>query len=808
MSPQIEEFKSAMRAAGINPPDIIVSGKLLRFSTNGRPGDMAGWCRLFPDGQGGVFGDFRSGVSGTWQADKEKPMRAAEYKAFLAQIEFAKRKAEADEKHRQEVTENRSNTIWESFSLAPDSNGYLKRKRLKANALKQYHGPLEIAGMRCDGALIVPIMEPDGKLGSLQFISQDGTKRYLPGYRPKAGCFPIGQPSDTVIVAEGVATGLALFEATALYVVCALDSGHLLPVAKAIRTKYPNAKLIVAADNDIHPDNGKNVGVEAAIATALAVDGLITIPEMSGIKCDFADLWLKHGAEAIWNHIESAKKPLSATKQPPKSCHISAGDHLDWPEPMPLRRELPAAEHFPNDALGSLMSGAALRMREIIQAPDAIIGQSLLAAITLAVQAHADIDVDGRLIPLTDFFATIGESGERKSACDKSALAPHHKRQKFLREQWSGETSYFEADLSAWKKAREEALSNKHKTREDKRIALLAVGDSPTPPIEPLLMTPEPTIEGLVKLLTVGWPSIGLFSDEGAQFLGGHSMSSDNMARSAGALSIMWDGAPIPRTRAGDGNIVLYGRRVALHLMLQPVVAPLLFGNSMLSGQGLTARMLTSWPPSKIGEHRYVEADLSKTLEMQRYFTQITNILEIPLPLRKGTSNELKPRQLSLSPEAKQLYIGFHNHMSNMSKPDNELHVIRAFTAKAAEHSMRLAGLLALADDLQTGDIGKPFIQAGIELTQFYITEMLRLHEMARDKPDLLLAEKVLAWARGRNYQFSLESLYQHGPRAVRNKADASRVLRVLHDHGLARPLPSGTKVDGKPRRNSWEVRP
>jgi putative DNA primase/helicase len=89
----IEEFKGAMRANGLNPPEIIEPGKLHRFATNGKRHDDAGWCKLFADGVGGVFGDFRSGLSETWQAQREKSFTPAEREAFRQRCEAERRHA-------------------------------------------------------------------------------------------------------------------------------------------------------------------------------------------------------------------------------------------------------------------------------------------------------------------------------------------------------------------------------------------------------------------------------------------------------------------------------------------------------------------------------------------------------------------------------------------------------------------------------------------------------------------------------------------------------------------------------------------
>lgn len=92
--------------------------------------------------------------------------------------------------------------------------------------------------------------------------------------------------------------------------------------------------------------------------------------------------------------------------------------------PDPLRREPPPAEPYPLEALGPILGPAVRSLHRIIQAPDALIAQSLLAAAALCVQPHANAIIDGRVLPLSLFCLTVGASGERKSAVDTLALKP------------------------------------------------------------------------------------------------------------------------------------------------------------------------------------------------------------------------------------------------------------------------------------------------------------------------------------------------------------------------------------------------
>lgn len=59
----VESFKTAIQAHGLQPPDAIQPGKFHRFpGIDKKSGDDAGWCKLFDDGRGGVFGDFSAGL--------------------------------------------------------------------------------------------------------------------------------------------------------------------------------------------------------------------------------------------------------------------------------------------------------------------------------------------------------------------------------------------------------------------------------------------------------------------------------------------------------------------------------------------------------------------------------------------------------------------------------------------------------------------------------------------------------------------------------------------------------------------------
>ena len=110
----------------------------------------------------------------------------------------------------------------------------------------------------------------------------------------------------------------------------------------------------------------------------------------------------------------SSKAPR--TKEPSRHARSCAS----------CRRPIP----FPVDALGTVLAPAARAIHDRVRAPLAICGQSVLAAATLAVQGHANIELPmGHAKPLSGYFVSVAATGERKSAVDQEALWPVRKRE-------------------------------------------------------------------------------------------------------------------------------------------------------------------------------------------------------------------------------------------------------------------------------------------------------------------------------------------------------------------------------------------
>lgn len=269
------DFRKAILDAGFTPPDHIVSGKFNRFpGIDKKPSNRAGYCILFDDCKAGVFGDFSNGFKQTWFDDDNRNLTLQERLKLREQIRVVEGHRRADLEIMRKDAANDANRLWESASKSID-HPYVFRKEIVPYGTRQK-----------GNALLVPLYYQNS-LWNLERIYPNGDKRPMKGGRV-IGCYmPIGTISDHVYICEGYSTGCSLHQHTGTPVVVARNCGNLKPVALAIRKKYPNIRITLAADNDINTEG--NPGLTKARAAASAVDGDVIWPDFTDEDFDGSD---------------------------------------------------------------------------------------------------------------------------------------------------------------------------------------------------------------------------------------------------------------------------------------------------------------------------------------------------------------------------------------------------------------------------------------------------------------------------------------------------------------------------------------
>ena len=785
MSNPEQEFQAAIAAAGLTPPDSInADGKIHRFSTNGKPRDDSGWYMLHLDGiAAGAFGCWREGLQSTWCAKSDTSMTPTERDAHRRRIDAMKLQRDADAAERHAAAATEAARRWQEDKPCTQHD-YLTTKAVQAH------------GLRIDaaGALIVPMRDAAGTLHSLQSITPAGEKRFMPGGRVK-GCYhSIGRPDGAVIVCEGYATGASIHECTGKAVAVAFNAGNLDPVAVALRAKYPAVKIIIAADDD-HQTDG-NPGVTNATAAAMAVGGLLAVPVFPADRpdkaTDFNDLHQLAGADAVRACIDAARK-----------CEVAGLDSA-WPELQPLIARVDP-EEYPIDALPDSVRCAVQEVAGFVKAPIPLIATSALAALSLAIQAHTDVERAVKLSgPCSLSLMAIACSGERKTTCDSfftSAIADYEARQQ---EAAKPLVLAYKSEREAWE-AQRNGLKEKIKAlAKDGKPSTLQVqdlrkldADEPKAPRIPRLKYSDTTPEELAFNLATRWPSGGVVSSEAGTVFGGHGMGKDSAMRNMAMLNQLWDGATLPVDRRTSESFTVRGARLTMSLQVQEPTLRAFFDSTkgLARGTGFLARFLVSWPASTMGTRNFTEAPANWPA-LAAFNSRLTAILERPVPI--DDDGALCPSMLTLTPEAKTAWVKFHDTIEAELSPSGELQEVQDVASKTADNAVRLAALFHTFTG-SIGPIGIDEMESGARIAAWHLTEARRfLGELAMPAElanPMRLESWMLEYCRRENTdRVPTREVQRFGPGGLRDKIAFKDAVAELAELGRARLVQDGKK--------------
>ena len=467
--------------------------------------------------------------------------------------------------------------------------------------------------------------------------------------------------------------------------------------------------------------------------------------------------------------------------------------------PKPLIPTMGLSEKLDYRNLGPLAK-AVEAIAAVTQAPEAIAMQSVLAATTVSVQHLVNVETLFGSSPTSLFFLTVGESGERKSSCDGLALAGLKKYEKEKRRAANGanaeKTSYWsDCDLI------EDPQSNGHRRppRSNDLNQKILFGDV--------------TIEGLLRALDTNQPSVGLFTDEGGQFFGGHSMKSQNSLGSAARLSKLWDAGEVDLIRATADPIELYGRRLASHLMVQPKIARDVFSDVTLKDQGFMSRCLPAWPESTIGS-RYLNQnpkeadDDARHQAIDDFQERCIALLHADRSTNLQDQRELEPRVLPLAKEAHSSLLTFYNRVEAAMGDDGAFSGIRGFASKAPQQAARIAAVMTTFEDQHATEVPELMMRNAIGMMKWYLNEARRITTAHIVSDEVRLAEGLRLWL---TQHWPLEfitkrAIARRGPSKLRDAGRLDVAIEILKRAGWLTQTSCKVMVDGQVTRNAMRI--
>ena len=485
-----------------------------------------------------------------------------------------------------------------------------------------------------------------------------------------------------------------------------------------------------------------------------------------------------------------------------KSAALNAGS------PQPLIRTVSKAAPYPIDALGPLKE-AVIAIQGQTLAPVAIAAQSALSVASLAVQGFADVETLGGTRPISLYCLTIASSGERKSSCDAPLMEAVAEYEQVKAQEHRELTLFWKTQHALWK-LDHDAIMNSAKKKNGRTAAeadLNALGEEPAAPPSPDRIVTNPTYQGLTRQSKEGEPSLGIFSDEGGQFLGGYSMTGENRQHTLAALNDAWQGKPIKRTLQGEGSYTLFGKRLAIHLMVQPGVAITFMADPASVDTGFLPRFLICKPTSTIGTRMHANMQFDY-LAISSFKQRLSARLNTPLPMDEEM-RELTPRELPLSKSARDLLIAYADTIEREQGKGRDLEYVKGYASKSAEQACRIAGVLALWGNLGASDVSKGDMKDAIDLAQYYLLEALRLSDEAAISVKTDAAEKLRVWLQETwsDDEILLSDVLQKGPHpSLRERSSALEAVNTLIDAGWLIGLPDGSIVRGKKRKHAFSV--
>ncbi|MBK9219661.1 MAG: DUF3987 domain-containing protein [Uliginosibacterium sp.] len=462
------------------------------------------------------------------------------------------------------------------------------------------------------------------------------------------------------------------------------------------------------------------------------------------------------------------------------------------------------------EVLPGAIRAAVEEVAGFVKAPLPMVASSALAALSLAIQAHADVMRAEKLHgPVGLFLLTIADSGERKSTCDGFFSNLIRDYQESQTEAAKPALQDHRAAIAAWEARHggiKENIRQLAKDGKSTRALELALRDlehdKPKPPRIPRLLYTDVTPEALAYGLARQWPSGGVVSAEAGIVFGSHGMGKDSVMRNLGLLNQLWDGTSLTIDRRSSESFTVRGARLTVALQVQEPTLQEFFCRSgaLARGTGFLARFLLAWPESTQGQRFFTEAPADWPA-LAAFHERLASILAQPAPIDEDGA--LTPVMLSLTPEAKAGWVAYHDAIERELACGGDLYDVRDVASKSADNAARLAALFHMYQGRRARLVRRLF-SAASRIAAWHLHEARRFFGELALPAELADAARLDSWLtaychRERTHLVSTREAQRLGP--VRNKEKLSAALRELEDLDRVR-------VVNEARRKTIKVNP
>jgi hypothetical protein len=473
-----------------------------------------------------------------------------------------------------------------------------------------------------------------------------------------------------------------------------------------------------------------------------------------------------------------------------------------WQAPESLVAQSETAT-YPIDALPDSIRLAVEEVQAFVQAPIEMVAASALTALSIAGQQLADVRrADTLCGPVSLFFVTIAESGERKSSIDGYFMSAIREYERQQREAAKGDVASHAAELAAWDASREAAGGKLKKAAADNKdlsapkadFANLEAGKPAAPRIARVIYG-DVTIEKLTRNLATYWPAAAIVSSEAGIIFGGHSLGKDSAGRTMSAINELWGGATLTVDRATSDSYAVRNARLSVGLQVQPaVLASFMERERNSRGGGFVARFLFSAPASSQGTRKFRDAP-TDWRALGPFNKRIAELLTV-VPNIDSDGGLCLPL-LDFTPEAKAAWVGWHDLIESQLGPTGDLANVRDLASKAADNLARLAALFHIFEIGALGAIGVESVNAAAPIILWHLDQGRNYLGAFNLAPDVANSASLDRWLvetcqRQGTDRIGRRKVQQFGPAPLRDKAALSAALADLAENHRAREIRDG----------------
>lgn len=477
--------------------------------------------------------------------------------------------------------------------------------------------------------------------------------------------------------------------------------------------------------------------------------------------------------------------------------------------PTPLDR-ISALPEFPVDTLPEPIADMVRSIAEATQTDPGMAGTIALGALSAAAGGYVEVEPRPNYRePVQLWTVPIALPGERKSSVCEAMVSPLREVERELTQAAAVdiEQQRIRKDVAerAAEKARKDAGNADHEGRAEKlSAAMSAAAESKAieVPAVPRIIADDATPEAMTSLLAEQNGSLAIISPEGGVFtaIAGRYDKASDLSPWLKAHA----GDPIRVDRKGRETEFIPRPALTMAIMIQPGMLAAAGQNRSFHDSGLLARFLFAWPTSMVGR-RNVDPEPLRDDARAAYGRMLVNL-----------AKTLRARNdvlvLTLEPTADQARLEFAHRIEGRLADGADLAHIRSWASKIVGASVRISGLLHVAQS-ETEEITGHEMRDAITLAEYFIGHALRVFDgMASGNDDRELARRILDLicrkGADRFSTFTERELISAASRSWMPDSDtARRGLQTLLDFGWIQALPTEERAEKRGRRPSPSYR-